>query len=135
MESAIEKNGRPVNPVSQTGAAIVVSNAEDKNVSPFCEFCFAVPLNQKADLDVFTDLYGFAWKCQNRRSCIHAITEGPVIFDCMILNRIYKQAPGSIQDLPPNQIYSRRKTREKRRKFKAQLLREFKSINALRAVV
>lgn len=134
MESLNKKNGLPVTSERSTDAATVVLKSENKIVSPFCEYCFSVPLNQKADPDVFTDLYGFAWKCSEHRNCIHAITEGPVIFDCMILSRILKQAPGTIQDLPPNQMYSRRKVREKRRKFRAQLCRELKSITGLRAV-
>jgi hypothetical protein len=134
LQLSFEKNALPVSPVRHTGKATIESKSENKIVSPFCEYCSAVPQNQKTDTDVFTDLYGFAWRCGSHLSCPHAITEGPVIFDCMILNRILKQAPGSLQDLPPNQTYTRRKNREKRRRFRTQLYRELKAITSLRAV-
>jgi hypothetical protein len=132
LQSSTEKNALPVHPVRHTGKASNESKSENKIVSPFCEFCSAVPRNQLADPNVFSDLYGFTWRCGEHLSCPHAITEGPVIFDCMILNRIYKQAPGSMQDLPPNQIYSRRKNRDKRRRFRTQLYRELKAITIMR---
>jgi len=128
LQSDIEKNTLPVNPVSHTGKATYETKSENKIVAPFCEFCSPVSSAEKHHLNVFPDKYGFLWSCQIPLSCPHAITEGPVIVDCMILRSILKAVPGNPHDIDP-------RFRTKRRKLRAQLSKELNLIRGIRSAV
>jgi hypothetical protein len=122
----IEKNPRPVTPETMTGKGSDVSQSEYKTVSPFCEFCHAVPESDKHLVNVFPDKYGFLWRCGLPLSCPHAITMGSVIADCMILKNILKAIPGNPHDIDP-------RFRTKRKKLRAQLSQELKMIRGIRS--
>jgi hypothetical protein len=123
------KNVQPVERETLPGKTENETHPEYNNIAPFCKDCRSVnSFKDQKDPDVFTDLYGFAWRCGDPLHCRHAITDGPVIFDCMILNAILKQAPGTLNDFDCHKVY-------RRRKFRAQLFREFKMITSIRAAV
>lgn len=124
-----EKNGLPGKLITG-GQADRELKSEQKELSPFCNDCKSATLVELKDTNVFIDRYGFAWRCGDPLGCRHAITDGPVIMDCMVLNRLLRKAPGSMQDLPSLKNYP-----EKRRKFRAQLAEELKTITGMRLVV
>ena len=101
-----EKDVLPVEVQDQTGNTTEVSKSENIEVSLFCEDCNPVRFTERKDSAVFTDKYGFAWRCGNPK-CIHAERDGPAILDCRILNSKYIMAPGSVPDLPVQNRYQR----------------------------
>ena len=129
LQSLTEKgSASPVQVSTHTGKGIHVSKSGSKIISPFCEFCNPVDGSEKQRTDVFPDKYGFLWKCGKPLVCPHAITDGPVIVDCMILRKILRTIPGNVHDIDP-----RYKT--KRRKIRAQLSQDLKMITGMREAV
>lgn len=106
-----EKNALPVHSQARTGESKSVLKSDQKEVSPFCEFCKPIKSGSELkDLEVFTDRYGFSWRCLNP-SCPHAIRIGPAVLDCMVLNRIFTRRPGNLQDIINPTGKNRRKNR------------------------